>query len=210
VKFNFKVSENSLFAVLLRSSWWISFAVALALLLLVRLFVPEAYLLPASSLALPFFVIGAIVARKQFKLPGAKRVAATVEAVTAMTWREFSVLVEQAYSREGYKVAPLAGPADFRLDKTIDLGSMGKKDKTTLVCCKRWKAASHGLEPLRELDRQLEAENAHEAFYVALDGVTDKAREFAGKHRIHLVGGSELTTLLRLPRRVAKAGKGKK
>jgi restriction system protein len=210
VKFNFKVSENSLFAILLRSSWWISFAVALALLLLVRLFVPEEYLLPASSLALPFLIIGGIVAWKQFKRPGAKRVAATIEAVTAMTWREFSVLVEQAYRREGYTVAPLAGSADFRLDKTVDLGSMGKKDKTTLVCCKRWKAASHGLEPLRELDRQLEAENAHEAFYVALDGVTDKAREFAGKHRIHLVGGPELTTLLRLPRRAAKTGKGKK
>jgi restriction system protein len=209
VKFNFKVSEKSLFAVLLRSSWWISFAVALALLLIVRLIVPEAYLLPASSLALPFLVIGGIVAWKAFKRPGAKRVAATVEAVAAMNWREFSVLVEQAYSREGYAVTPLAGPADFRLDKVVDLGSMGKKDKTTLVCCKRWKAASHGLEPLRELDRQLEAENAHEAFYVALDGVTDKAREFAGKHRIHLIGGLELTALLRLPRRAVKAGKGK-
>jgi restriction system protein len=210
VKFNFKVSENSLFAVLLRSSWWISFAVALAILLLVRLFVPEAYLIPASSLALPFLVIGGVVAWREFKAPGAKRIAATVEAVTAMTWREFSALMEQAYLREGYRVAPLAGPADFRLDKTIDLGSMGKKDKTTLVCCKRWKAASHGLEPLRELDRQLEAENAQEAFYVALDGVTGKAREFAGKHRIHLVGGSELTALLRLPRRTAKTNKGKK
>jgi restriction system protein len=210
VKFNFKISENSLFAVLLRSSWWISFAVAAAVLLLVRLFVPEDYLVPASSLALPFLVIGAIVARRQFKLPGAKRVAATIEAVTAMSWREFSALMEQAYLREGYAVTPLAGPADFKLEKTVDLGSMGKKDKTTLVCCKRWKAASHGLEPLRELDRQLEAENAHEAFYVALGSVTDKAREFAGKHRIHLVGGSDLTLLLRLPRRAAKAGKGKK
>lgn len=210
MKFNFKVSENSLFAILLRSSWWISFAAALALLLLVRFFVPEPYLLPASSLALPFLVIGAVVAWKQFKLPGAKRVATTVEAVTAMTWREFSALVNQAYSREGYTVTPLAGPADFRLVKTVDLGSMGKKDKTTLVCCKRWKAASHGLEPLRELDRQLEAENAHEAFYVALDGVTGKAREFAGKHRIHLIGGLELTILLRLPRRAVKAGKVKK
>ncbi|MDR0439751.1 MAG: restriction endonuclease [Candidatus Accumulibacter sp.] len=210
MKFNFKVSENSLFAILLRSSWWISFAVALLLLLLARLLVPEAYLIPASSLALPFLVIGGIVAWKQSKLPSQKRIAATVEAVTAMTWREFSALMEQAYLREGYRVAPLAGPADFRLDKTIDLGSMGKKDKTALVCCKRWKAASHGLEPLRELDRQLEAENAHEAFYVALEGVTDKARDFAGKHRIHLIGRLELTALLRLPRRAMKTDKGKK
>ena len=123
---------------------------------------------------------------------GAARVTATAEAVNAMSWREFSALVEQAFQREGYTVTRLNGAADFKLVK------MGK---TTLVCCKRWKAASHGLEPLRELDRRREAEEAHDALYVALDGVTDNARGFAGKHRIRLVEGQELAGLLRLPRR---------
>ena len=40
-----------------------------------------------------------------------------------------------------------------------------------------------------------------DALYVALDGVTDNARGFAGKHRIRLVEGQELAGLLRLPRR---------
>lgn len=187
-----KVSENSLFSILLRSSWWISLAVALGVLLLARLLAPEAYFVPAASLALPFIVIGAIAAWKQLRLPGAARVTATAEAVNAMSWREFSALMEQAFQREGYTVTRLDGAADFKLVK------MGK---TTLVCCKRWKAASHGLEPLRELDRRREAEEAHDALYVALDGVTDNARGFAGKHRIRLVEGQELAGLLRLPRR---------
>ena len=187
-----KVSENSLFSILLRSSWWISLAVALGVLLLARLLAPEAYFVPAASLALPFIVIGSIAAWKQLRLPGAARVTATAEAVNAMSWREFSALVEQAFQREGYTVTRLDGAADFKLVK------MGK---TTLVCCKRWKAASHGLEPLRELDRRREAEEAHDALYVALDGVTDNARGFAGKHRIRLVEGQELAGLLRLPRR---------
>ena len=187
-----KVSENSLFSILLRSSWWISFAVALGVLVLARLIAPEAYFVPAASLALPFIVIGAIAAWKQLRLPGAARVTATAEAVNAMSWREFSALMEQAFQREGYTVTRLDGAADFKLVK------MGK---TTLVCCKRWKAASHGLEPLRELDRRREAEEAHDALYVALDGVTDNARGFAGKHRIRLVEGQELAGLLRLPRR---------
>jgi restriction system protein len=187
----FKISENSLFAILLRSSWWIGFAIAAGLLLLVRIFVPEAYVVPASSLSLPFFVIGAITGWKQFQRPGAARVAATVEAVKAMSWREFSALVEQAYAREGYSVTRLSGAADFKLVK------MGK---ITLVCCKRWKAASHGLEPLRELDTRREAENAHDALYVALGGVTGNARDFLGKHRIRLVEDQELTGLLRLPK----------
>ena len=191
-----KVSENSLFSILLRSSWWISLAVALGVLLLARLLAPEAYFVPAASLALPFIVIGAIAAWKQLRLPGAARVTATAEAVNAMSWREFSALMEQAFQREGYTVTRLDGAADFKLVK------MGK---TTLVCCKRWKAASHGLEPLRELDRRREAEEAHDALYVALAGVTDNARAFAGKHRIRLVEGQELAGLLRLPRRAKAA-----
>jgi restriction system protein len=188
----FKVSENSLFAILLRSHWWISFAIAAALLLLVQLVVPDTYIVPASSFALPFVVIGVYIAWKQLKLPGTARVAATVDAVKAMSWREFSAQMEQAYLREGYSVTRLAGAADFKLVK------MGK---ITLVCCKRWKAASHGIEPLRELDRQRDAENAHDALYVALDDITDNARGFIGKRRIRLVEGQELTGLLRLPRR---------
>ena len=191
-----KVSENSLFSILLRSSWWISLAVALGVLLLARLLAPEAYFVPAASLALPFIVIGSIAAWKQLRLPGAARVTATAEAVNAMSWREFSALMEQAFQREGYTVTRLDGAADFKLVK------MGK---TTLVCCKRWKAASHGLEPLRELDRRREAEEAHDALYVALAGVTDNARAFAGRHRIRLVEGQELAGLLRLPRRAKAA-----
>ena len=37
------MAKNSLFAVLLRSPWWISFAVAAALFAIARLFMPELY-----------------------------------------------------------------------------------------------------------------------------------------------------------------------
>jgi restriction system protein len=191
VQFKFKVSENSLFAILMRSGWWISLAVAAGLMLLVWLVVPERYRVPASSLALPFLIIAAITGWKEFQLPGTARVATTVEAVKAMSWREFSERVEEAYRREGYSVTRLTGSADFKLTR------MGK---TTLVCCKRWKAASHGVEPLRELERRREAEDAHEALYVALDGVTENAREFVAKRRVRLLEGRDLTALLRLPR----------
>ena len=190
-----KVSENSLFSILLRSSWWISLAVALGVLLLARLLAPEAYFVPAASLALPFIVIGAIAAWKQLRLPGAARVTATAEAVNAMSWREFSALMEQAFQREGYTVTRLDGAADFKLVK------MGK---TTLVCCKRWKAASHGLESLRELDAAREAEVAQDAMYVAIGEITENARRFAREQRISLIEPLQLTSLLRLPRRTRK------
>jgi restriction system protein len=197
MKFNFKMSENSLFAMLLRSSWWISLVVGLGLLLVVRLFVPDDYVWPATSISLPFFGIAAYVAWKQFSRPGAGRVRDTLDAVRAMPLKEFTALLEQAYVREGYRVTRLSGAADLKIIK------MGK---ITLVCGKRCKAASHGAEPLRELDRQREAEDAHDALYIAFDGITENAQAFAAKHRIRIVDGQELTALLRLPKRGKREG----
>lgn len=195
MKFKFKVSENSLFAILSRSRWWVSFIVAALVLLVACFFIPPNYFIPASSCALPFLAIGVHTAWRQLRLPGAARVAASIEAARAMSWREFSAQLERGFGREGYKVMRLAGPADFKLIK------MGKM---TLVCCKRWKAASHGVETLRELDEQREAENAQDALYIALDGITGKARDFAGKHRIRLMEQQELAGLMRLPRKGAR------
>lgn len=193
----FKMSENSLFAILLRSSWWVSFLVAAGILLVAQVLVPEKYYFYLASLSAPFVVIGCIAAWRQSKVPGAGRVATTIEAVNGMHWREFSALVEQAYQREGFTVTRLAGAADFRLERA---------GRVTLVACKRWKAASHGLEPLRELDRLRDTEDAQYALYFAVDGLTDKAREFARKHQVRLIEGVDLAALLRLPRRLKSAG----
>ena len=183
------MSDKSLFAVLLRSSWWLSFAIALALALATRLIAPEEYFIPALSICLPFLVIGVMAAWKQLRVPSAGRVAATVEAVAAMSWRDFSEVMEKAFERDGYEVTRISGAADF---------SLVKAGRTMLVSCKRWKAANHGLEPLRELNHLRESQGGNEAFYVALGGVSENARRFAQNNRIRLIQGVELTSMLRL------------
>ncbi len=190
-----KVSDKSLFAVLLRSRWWVSIAVAIVIALLVRYFAPEEYLLPALSVTIPFLFTGILAAWKQLRVPGASRVASTVDAVSAMSWREFSDVMEAAFQRDGFAVSRISGAADLRLEK---------EGRVTLVSCKRWKAASHGVEPLRELETQKQSQAAHEALYVALGGVSENARRFAQSQKIRLVQDVELTALLRL-RKGAKA-----
>ena len=59
------MAENSLFAILLRSPWWVSLGVALALALLMRLLLPKDYAVAGMLGALPFVVIAAIAAWKQ-------------------------------------------------------------------------------------------------------------------------------------------------
>jgi len=189
MRFSFKMSENSLFAYLLRSPWWVSFGIAVAFGLATRFILPDEYAPYAQSFAIPFIVTGFMVVWKQRNMPRAARVTATLEAIAAMSWREFSALMAQALERDGYVVTRTEGAADFILVKG---------GRTSLLSCKRWKAASHGIEPLRELDSARRAQDLHAAIYVVTGDLTDNARRFATERRVTLLQAPELTQLLRL------------
>jgi restriction system protein len=191
-----RMNENSLFAALLRSSWWISFAVAAALTAVAVAVLPEAYRIFGAVTGLPFLVIGCIAAWRQFQAPSTARIERTLAAVRAMSWVEFSRAIEAAYRRDGYDVTAVnAAAADFKIRKEW---------RIALVSCKRWKAVRTGVEPLQDLHAAKEARNAQECIYVATGELTDNARAFAVKHAIRLVGGPELARLLPGP------GRGKK
>ena len=181
----FRMHENSLFAILLRSPWWISIAITAGIAVVAGLFVPPVYAVVAG---LPFLVIGGIAAWRQLRAPSAARIERTLEAVRAMSWGDFSGALQDAFRRDGYTVSRLDGAAaDF---------VMTKAGRTSLVGCKRWKAARTGIEPLRELDAARRAGDAHECIYVATGEFTDNARAFASEKKIRVVQAAELAKLL--------------
>ena len=177
------MSENSLFAVLLRSPWWVSFLVAGGVFALMRYFLPAMY---ASAGALPFAVIGVVAGWKQFRAPSAQKIAARLEVLRQMSWEEFARTLEAAFKREGYEVTRLEGAADFALDKGARL---------TLVAAKRWKAQRTGVEPLRELLELGEKKGAGTLWYVCGGEMTENARTFARDKVVRLVEGAELVRL---------------
>jgi restriction system protein len=180
-----KMHENSLFAILLRQSWWISGLVAIAMFGLLRLILPWDFALFA---ALPFVVISAYVAWKQLRAPGAGRIARTVEKLRAMSWDEFAAVLEAAYRREGFKVTRLeSGRADFELVQGV---------RHTLVASKRWKATRIGIEPLRELEAARDAHQAHDCVYISVGEITEQARAFAMARKIRVMQGADLVLLL--------------
>ena len=182
------MSENSLFAILLRSPWWISVAIAGTVTAVAIALLPSAYRIVGAVTGLPFLIIGCIAAWKNFHAPSRARVDNTLAAVRAMSWVDFSRAVEAAYRREGYDVSPVSGTAaNFEITK---------EGRTALVNCKRWKAAQAGVEALHDLHALKETRNAHECIYVAAGEVSDNARAYAIKHRIKLIGGAELARLL--------------
>lgn len=184
----YEMAPNSLFAILLRSPWWISFAITAGFVVIAKALLPADYFLYGAFGSAPFFVIGCIAAWRQLRAPSAGRIAGTLEAIRAMPWAEFSAAIEDAFRRDGYVVGAHAGSAaDFELVKD---------GRVTLVSCKRWKVARTGIEPLRELRAAQQARDAHDSLYVATGEVTDNARAFAAGNAIRLLGGADLARLL--------------
>jgi restriction system protein len=182
------MAENSVFAILLRSPWWTSAAVAGAIVLVSRLALPSGWFAYGAFSAVPFAAIACIAAWRQLQVPSAGRVAATLDAVRAMPWSAFSQAVEEAFRRDGFAVTRLGGPAvDFEM---VKLG------RTALLSCKRWKTARTGVEPLRDLIAAKDARDAHDCMYIATGEITDKARAFAAERRIRLIDGADLVKLL--------------
>jgi restriction system protein len=184
----FKMAHNSLFAILLRSPWWISILIAVVLSLIAVALLP-AHLAPyAASAGFPFLIIGAIAGVRQLRAPSATQVAQILDTVGTMSWRDFSTALAIAFQRDGYAVTPLKGnAADFAISRA---GS------TALVSCKRWKASSHGVEPLRDLHAASQAHEASETIYIAVGQLSDNARRFAVEKKIRLIQGAALATFL--------------
>ncbi len=184
----FQMAPNSVFAVLLRSPWWISFVLVGALCLASAALLPERYVVFGMMGAFPFLVVGVIAAFRQLRALGPDTVSATLQTAAAMSWREFGDALERAYQRQGFTVARLDGQgADLLLSKA---------GRSSLVACKRWKAANHGTEPLRVLSQATKARDASHSIYVTLADVGEKTRRYAVQNQIDLLYGNALAQLL--------------
>jgi restriction system protein len=183
--FFMKIPENSIFAMLLRQSWWVSALVALATFAVVQNFMAWGYALFAT---LPFIVITLMVAWKQAFGPKGARVEKALEKIRSMAWEDFAQALERGYKAEGYTVKRVEGVADFELEK---LGYL------TLVSARRWKAGRTGIEPLRELAVAGEQREARECQYAVAGELTEQARAFAKQKGVKLVEGAELASLVR-------------
>ena len=89
-------------------------------------------------------------------------------------------------ARERRALAP-GGAADFVLTKD---------GHTQLASARRWKAATHGVEPLRELHAAMQARGTQAGLYLLAQGsLSDNARVFARDHGITVVQGDALALL---------------
>ena len=180
----FKMSEKSLFAILLRSPWWYSFLIAAILMLLAHVFLPEAYRAVGMLSAFPFAIIGMMAAWRQRDKPSPERILQALSSLEKMSWKEFLPLMEQAFAQQGFIVTRFnSNSADLQLEK---LG------KTTLVSCKRWKAATLGVDVLRDLKALQVSQDATYAACISLSLPTGVALKFAKDNAVQLICQDDL------------------
>ena len=183
------MAEKSLFAILLRSPWWISLAIGVVIGLVAAAVLPPDFRVAGAVSGFPFFVISVMAARRQWGQPSAAQVARTLETMSAMPWPAFARALETAFQRDGYAVQRGTAPGvDFMLER---------QGRTTLVSARRWKAARIGLEPLRELQAARAAADAQDALCIALGEFTDNTRPFVREHNLTLWQSAELAKALR-------------
>ena len=183
----FKMSDKSLFAILLRSPWWYSFLIASLLTLLARVFLPEAYVAVGMLSAFPFAIIGIMAAWRQRDKPSPESISQALSTLEKMSWKEFSSLMAQAFAMQGFNVV--------RLDSTSADLQLEKFGKTTLVSCKRWKAATLGVEVLKDLKALQTSQDATYAACISLSLPTGVALKFAKDNAIQLICQDDLDAL---------------
>jgi restriction system protein len=171
----FQMAPNSLFAILLRNPWWISFLLAAVISMFCAVLLPKDLVVFGVLGTLPFLVTGCVALKRQWNAPSAAAIEADRVRLGGLSWRDFSGELEAKFAKQGYAVERLAGgkadgAADFRLTKN---------GQTTLVAAKRYKAATHGVDALEALVTLQKAQKADQAIYVCLGTLSEQAQKYA-------------------------------
>lgn len=183
-----KLAQNSIFAILLRSSWGVSALIALAFFAGALASTHPTLTAVLFFGALPFVVISIMAAWKQRKLPSAARIEQTLLAVRGMSWEAFSTILQEGLVADGCTVTRLrGGPADYLLERG---------NRLALVSAKRWKASQVGVQALRDLDAARQTHEAHEGIYVTLGEISEAAQAYAKHNHIRFLTAVELARLL--------------
>lgn len=184
-----KMAKNSLFAVLLRSPWWISLLLAAAVGLISVALLPEQFKIVGALSGFPFAVIAVMAGVKQWHKPSAARVAEVQQVVAGLAWPAFATLLEQAFQRDGYGVQRAKDAAyDFVLER---------QGRRMLVSARRWKSAQTGLETLRALQAARQKADVADALIIGLGALSETAVPFAAQHQIAVWQAAEIAQALR-------------
>jgi restriction system protein len=109
----------------------------------------------------------------------------SIDALRAMNWREFEILMRRVFERQGFRAERVGGDgADGGVDIILRKGHL-----VVLVQCKQWKTRQVAVGVVRELLGVIALEGADAGVVVTCGVFTRDAREFAQRANITLLDG---------------------
>lgn len=178
------MSENSLFAMLLRSEWWYSALIGVGVIIISLLIARGIYLPLGIIGSLPFFGIAGFVGFKQAKLPSNKRVQEVDSDARKMSSAQIAEKIAAPYVEARYDADPFKGNA-------ADL-ELTRGNRKFLLSSKRFKVGNTGVEPLKQMVAAGEKAEATGYLYVALGDISGAAKAYAEKNDIELINAARL------------------
>lgn len=128
----------------------------------------------------------------------------TLDSLAAPGWRQFEMLVGEAFHRQGYSVEETGlGGADGGIDLILR-----KDGRRTLVQCKQWKRKQVGVSTVREMAGLLAHHQADAVKIVCIGTYTKAAERFAQDKSIELIGGEQLLAMIQAVQRVPESQAG--
>jgi restriction system protein len=116
-----------------------------------------------------------------------------LDSLAALGWRQFELLVGEAFRRRGYVVEENGlGGADGGIDLILR-----RDGRRTLVQCKQWRRSRVPVSVVREMYGLLAHHGADAVLVVALGAFTTDAQRFADGKPIELIGGEALLRMIR-------------
>lgn len=116
-----------------------------------------------------------------------------LDSLHALSWRQFELLVGEAFRRQGYAVQETGlGGADGGIDLVLR-----KEGKLTIVQCKRWKTQRVDVKVVREMYGLLAHHGASDVKIIAIGAYTADAQRFAAGKPIELISGPALLDMVR-------------
>lgn len=145
-----------------------------------------------------FGALGSYLRRKRrVQLVSDVATARSADALNGLSWREFELLVGEAFRMQGYEVCELGGQT---ADGGVDL-ELRKGRELFLVQCKQWKAFKVSVTVVRELYGVMARRGAAGGYVITSGTFTADATDFARGTNIRLVDGNQLFGLLQQARR---------
>lgn len=116
-----------------------------------------------------------------------------LESIRALSWRQFELLVGEAFRRQGYAVQETGlGGADGGIDLMLR-----RNGEITLVQCKQWRTQRVDVKVVREMFGLLAHHQASAVKIIAVGAYTTEAQRFAAGKPIELITGDALLELVR-------------